>query len=227
MVSNKMAAHYVDGPLVVGSSSSLTTIKGNITISDTTFTNGDMVYANSSNILARIPPGPEGQVLTFGGGNIPGWGNPSTGYGFSARKTGTQTPITSTPTIIRGWSTSKPCYDASNGSFDAATGVFTSNASPSVNKLFFVSANISFRQSNNSSSGDHNFGIYVGGSLAFLASQNPASSSARSQNMNISAAVLVPPRSTIDVRLSTLNGSTLTVLESPNTCLSIFLLSNQ
>ena len=220
-----MSRYYIDGPATLGTNAQSTTIRGDITAIDTTTSNGDMVYANSSNILTRIGIGSQGQVLTVTAPGIPVWSNPTAGYGFSARKSGTQTSITSTPTIIAGWSTVAPGYDTTLGDFNTTTGEFTTPSTPSGNKIYLININVNFIQSNNSSSGDHILGIYIAGVLSFSKKASPNNTSTRTQNMSLSTTLIAGDLIDIDVRLSTDNGSTLTVNASPETSFSLVFLS--
>lgn len=221
-----MSGYYIDGPAIIGTNAQSTTIHGDITVIDTTTSNGDMVYANSSNILTRIGIGSPGQVLTVTTPGIPVWSNPTAGYGFSVRKSGTQTSIGNTPTTIAGWSSIAPGYDTTLGAFDTSTGKFTTPSVPSGNKIYLININVNFIQSNNSSSGDHILGIYVAGVLSFSKKASPNNTSTRTQNLCLSTTLIAGDLIDIDVRLSTDNGSTLTVNASPETSLSIVFLSH-
>jgi len=84
-------------PLSTGVTGTLPPTSGGTGLS--TYTTGDIPYANASNTLTKLPIGTNGQVLTITGG-VPAWGAAGSGVTNVATGTGlTGGPITSTGTI--------------------------------------------------------------------------------------------------------------------------------
>ena len=168
-----MSQYYIDGPVQLGTNLQNTNIRGNIILTDTTTTAGDIVYANGSNILQRLgitnngvligqatspvwlSPGANNLVLTMVTGS-PAWASPqadASQYGFFVKKI---TPdITTTGTsesVIGGWNPgayTDPEYDSTLGAFAASTGLFTVPGLSSEESIWSANASITFTQSSN------------------------------------------------------------------------------
>lgn len=88
---------------LLGNASSATTVTGNVAAvnggtGQSIYSPGDMLYANSSTSLVKLPIGTPGTVLRVTAGNIPGWS--TAGAGTVINVTGTPNRITVTdPTV--------------------------------------------------------------------------------------------------------------------------------
>lgn len=145
-------------------------------------------------------------------------------YGFFARKTGTQSGITSTPTIITNWSAStSPEYNSSGGDFNTTTGVFTVSATG----LYILDCNVSF--TNSASTGDRIVEIYNGTSIILQKQFQPSSSTSSVQQCNISGTVTLNVGNTISVRIyrTATGSSSITVQATPGTWFGAYRLTTQ
>jgi hypothetical protein len=143
-------------------------------------------------------------------------------YGFFSRKTGTQTGITTTPTILTNWSASgSPEYNTTSGDFNTTTGVFT----VSTTGLYSIDCNVSF--TNTATTGDRILEIYNGSTAILQKSFQSSSSSSSVQQGNISGTITLNSGDTISVRIyRTATGSaTITVNASPGTWFGVYRLS--
>ena len=78
-----MSSYVVSGPTTIGTSGQTTTIQGNVTLPDTTASQGSVFYAGASMSLTALAPGTSGYVLTTQGSNAdPIWA-PGGGGGTS------------------------------------------------------------------------------------------------------------------------------------------------
>lgn len=168
-----MSQYYIDGPVQVGTVATTTTVRGNVTLSDTTTSAGDIVYANSSNILQRLAitnngvmigtptapvwlaPGTNNQVLTMVSGS-PAWAAPqadASQYGFFVTKASPEITTTGTSeAVIGNWKVgpyTSPEYDSTSGQFDPATGIFTIPGTTSDISLWNANVGVTFTQSSN------------------------------------------------------------------------------
>ncbi|MBM3401163.1 MAG: hypothetical protein FJY21_02410 [Bacteroidetes bacterium] len=88
---------------LIGNASSATNVTGNVAAvnggtGQSIYTPGDMLYANASNSLVKLPIGAPGTVLRVSSGNIPGWS--TAGAGTVINVTGTPNRLTITdPTV--------------------------------------------------------------------------------------------------------------------------------
>jgi len=209
-------AYRINGPTEIGDSpTALNTIRGNVNLIDITTTWGDLVFADTSNNLTRLAPGTAGQILqTNGAGADPSWvtSSASLANGFSARKTGTQTPIT-TQTTITTWSTaSAPEYDTTGGDFVPATGVFTAGAAGT----YKVAVSVAYTQNNND--GNRILDLYLNGTtVIYQKTLQPSGHNAVNKHIDITTQVSLAMNDTLVVRLGRTGTSTLTVQPTPET----------
>lgn len=166
-----MSQYYIDGPVQVGTVSTITTIKGDVVFADTTTSAGDILYANGSNTLTRLaitnngvmigtatapywlPIGSNNQVLTVVSGS-PAWAAPqadASQYGFMVFKNLVQGPIT-TAAVLSDWDAptyTDPEYDSTGGDFVPSTGIFTVPGTTSDKTRWEVNVGVTFTQSSN------------------------------------------------------------------------------
>jgi hypothetical protein len=164
--------YYIDGPVSLGTTATTTSINGNIVLTNTTTSAGDLVYANGSNIITRLgitnngiliggatapswlAAGTDGNVLTMVAGS-PAWAAASTDasqYGFMVFKNANQTAIGSTPVVLATWDAAvyaDPEYDSTSGAFVPATGIFTVPGLVGVKTRWNANVNVTLAQSIN------------------------------------------------------------------------------
>jgi len=246
-------SYQIDGPTQIGTTGQLNEILGNARLTNITSNPGDIVYANGSNNLTALAPVASSLLLMNPAGTAPTWLGPGTngyaltmsagapvwasqspevsGYGFMAVKNGAQTGIINTPTVIAPWVTpptaSSGQYDTTSGGFNATTGVFTVPATPSAGtKKYNIEANISFTQTSNSSTGDHVASIRLNGAAILTRKLAPVNTNTRTNTITLSANIETVTGNTIDIVLSTDNGSTLSVVTGIETWFSLVLNAN-
>lgn len=145
-------------------------------------------------------------------------------YGFFARKTGTQSGITTTPTIITNWSAStSPEYDTTSGDFNTTTGKFT----VTMTGLYAIDCNVSF--TNSAATGDRIVEIYNGSTIILRKQFQPSSSTASNQQCNISGIVTLNSGDVISIRIyrTSTGSSTITVQASQGTWFGAYRISTQ
>jgi len=210
-------SYIINGPTTIGDTGQLNEILGDVRLTDITSAFGDIVYADTSNNLARLAPGTSGQILqTNGVGAAPSWVSSATNIvGFSARKTGTQGGITTTATAITTWSTATaPEYDNTGGDFNGTTGVFTAPA----NGTWLLQANVSFTTTSNA--GSRSVSVFIDDGVTPTAEYTytfqPTGNVALSTNVPITVQIALTSTYDVTLRASTTNG-TLTVDATPQT----------
>ena len=214
-------AYIINGPVTIGDNARDSTINGNVILANTTTAPGDIVYAGpSANILANLPIGSTGQVLTVVSG-APAWtfsGEAST-YGFLGLMTATQTVVSGSPVVLTGWTTSgDPAYDTTAGDFNSTTGVFTVSASGH----YQLNVEVSFLGSSNA--GTRTLDLFNGTTAVLVRTIQPTGDNSITNVISICANMNLTATATYSVRLTTSNG-TMTVQSTPQTFFGISRLS--
>jgi hypothetical protein len=217
------SAYPITGPTQIGTTTKNNTILGDVILSDITTSHGDILYADGSNKLARLAPGTNGQMLrTNGAGASPSWVSSAVSTnitGFSARKSGTQGGITSTPIIITNWSTATtpPEYDNTGGEFNPVTGVFTAGSTGE----YHIDVSISYKDTNNA--GHRILDLFLNGStVIYQHSEQPGGNVNLVHNISISTSISLSVGDTLVCRIYRSGGtSTIIVQASPETWMTI------
>jgi len=217
-------SYIITGPVDLGTAATQTNVNGNVALPDVgAQVEGDLFYrgAGPAYNLVALPAGANTDVLTAqGAGVAPKWATVPyppivPAVGFSARKSGTQIGINTTPSIITGWSVGPaPEYDTTSA-FVVGTGIFTA----AIAAKYSVGLGVAF--TNNNNSGMRIIALRVNGIEAFKREFQPTSNAAPVQNSTISTQLALSVSDTVDcVAYRTLPG-TMDILASPGTWFSL------
>lgn len=121
-----MSTYVINGPTTIGDTGALNEILGDVSLTDITTTQGNVLSVDASGNLSAVATGTANQVLTSNGAgaeptfqNVPG----ATDENFAVDKDGGDT-FSNTPTVVANWNTTAT-YRYNTGSFNTTTGVFT------------------------------------------------------------------------------------------------------
>jgi hypothetical protein len=212
-----MSSYIIDGPTLIGGTTTSNTLLGSLLLPNVTTNVGDMMYCDNVNgNQVRIPLGTAGQVLTIVAG-VPTWATDTNSIddGFSALLTANQTILAAaatTPVNLQGFSATAPGFDTSGGWFASgqAAGLWT----PGTAGKYRVSANVAFSNTDGtdaSNIGSRTLTLVVNGSTYLTKTFQPTGQSLSVQQINFTTNLVLTATDTINVQLAsstTLGGMT-------------------
>lgn len=220
------------GNISLGATGVTTSLSGNITMPDALTAAGQIPYrgatflqglsavdkgilTTSTTTPSWVAPGSNGQVLTMVAGS-PAWSSSgeSGGYGFLARKTGTQAGISSATTVTTWSTSSNPEYDTTSGAFVGATGLYT------VSDTGYYTINAAVQLTQSSNAGAHTMTIVSDPAgvptTLFTRTVQAAASNSQPTVLSICTNANLTAATVLAVQVSTSSG-TITVAATPAT----------
>lgn len=240
-----MADSYrINGPTTIGDATLLNQILGNVSLANITSTEGDMVYADAVNNLARLAApantsvmlfnnsggdtpdvpvwlaaGSVGTVLTVTAANVIGWqtvNSEASVYGFSAHLGNTWFNNTATAVAVNvnPWATS----NSSLGEFDSTGGAFdTTNGifTVSANGYYLINAGAQFINSSNA--GNRNIRVIRNNAISLIQQQwQPTGNASAPQIINVGQTFRLTSGDKISLQLwPSDNASNINLVASP------------
>lgn len=214
-----MSSYIIDGPTLIGDTTTSNTLQGTLLLPQVTTAVGDMIYCDNVNgNQVRIPIGTNAQVLTVVGG-VPTWADDlnSIDNGFSAALTANQIVLAAaatTPVEIQGFTASAPGFDTTGGWFASgqAAGIWT----PGTAGKYRVDITVAFSNTdgtNSSNVGNRTVAFRVNGTSYITKTFQPTGNKLSVQQVNFGTDVVLTNTDTLSVQLSssTTNGG-MTVL---------------